>query len=835
MASYNLNDNAFLKNRLQGHAASRITIQTGQAMAQATNADGHTVLANKVWAAPAEAFVRHINAAMKTSSDVVATTNDLAAVFKAPVYTVTTDSVFKADVDYYTLQDGAYVQADVVAGDPVIPQDPEAPVVQYYNASTVTERTLNGGKVYRNSAYPAVELYEAVQMSGVDGSKGPSSGNNFQSYQILSGGVRVKDFIAPFAVEDAGLPVPGYAGRVEALKGGKWTDLQECTDVSGNWALANGNWEFVTMSGMVVFHPSFNPGKYSYTKIRLTAFKYVGAYLDAEIKSVEDKAEAKVEALQTELKAADTGLNTRLQAAEEALEALGSLESGSIADALAGKVDTAVYNEKVQALQKADKDNADAIAALYQNAAIDKMFQDAAGAVDTKLANYYDKTTIDGKVTALEQADAATNKSLADAITNINKTIDQKIASVYRFKGSKDTLAEIDTEEFKATAVIGDVWHIQTSPNGTSAEYVFDGTDWQQLGTTIDLSNYAELDDIPTTVAELTDAADYAKVSDIPTTVAELTDATNYALKTDVPNLIDLTPYAKSQDIPTTVAELTDAADYAKVADIPTTVAELIDAADYAKVEDVPTTVAELSDATSYALKTDVPNLIDLTPYAKTEDVPTTVAELDDAANYALKTDLNAYVTINNLQQNYQTAATAEGKYALKTALNAYTTTEVLQENYLTKADAQTTYALGSQFKTLSQTVTTVQGTANEAKSKAQTNAQSISELQTVVAGKAAKMAVQFVASGNVELQQDAWYLLKGACNCVLPAAQDGAIIRVSVLVGGADRLITCQQGDTILGSTNACAVGITSEGLAVNNQNYLFVYEASSKNWYIL
>ena len=114
MASYNLNDNAFLKNRLQGHAASRITIQTGQAMAQATNADGHTVLANKVWAAPAEAFVRHINAAMKTSSDVVATTNDLAAVFKAPVYTVTTDSVFKADVDYYTLQDGAYVKADVV-------------------------------------------------------------------------------------------------------------------------------------------------------------------------------------------------------------------------------------------------------------------------------------------------------------------------------------------------------------------------------------------------------------------------------------------------------------------------------------------------------------------------------------------------------------------------------------------------------------------------------------------------------------------------------------------------------------------------------------------------
>lgn len=730
MASYNLNDNAFLKNRLQGHAASRITIQTGQAMAQATNADGHTVLANKVWAAPAEAFVRHTNAAMKTSSDVVATTNDLAAVFKTPVYTVTTDTVFKADVDYYTLQDGSYVKADVVIGNPVVSQDPEAPVIQYYNASKITESTLNGGKVYRNSAYPAVELYEAVQMSGVDGSKGPSSGNNFQSYQILSGGIRVKDFIAPFAVEDAGLPVPGYAGRVEAFKGDKWTDLQECTDVSGNWALANGNWEFVTMSGMVVFHPSFNPGKYSYTKIRLTAFKYVGAYLDAEVKTVEDK----VEALQTataELKEADAGLNTRLQAAEEALEALGSLESGSIAEALAGKVNTEVYNAKVK---------------------------------------------------ALEQADAATNKNLEDAVASINKTIDQKIASVYRFKGSKDTLDEINTAEFKSTAVIGDVWHVENGPNGTSAEYVFDGTDWQQLGTTIDLSNYAQLDDVPTKVAELTDAS-------------------NYALKTDVPNLVDLSGYALKGDIPTKVAELTDATQYAKVSSVPTTVAQLTDAADY----------------------------------AKTADIPTKVAELTDASNYALKTDLNTYVTISNLQRDYQTRATAEGKYALKTALNAYTTTEALQENYLTKEDAQNTYTLSSQFRTLSQAVTTIQSTANTANSKAQTNAQSISDLQTAVAGKAAKMAVQFVASGNIELQQDTWYLVKGACNCILPAAQDGTIIRVSVLVGGADRLITCQQGDTILNSTNACAVGITSEGLAVNNQNYLFVYEASSKNWYIL
>lgn len=67
-----------------------------------------------------------------------------------------------------------------------------------------------------------------------------------------------------------------------------------------------------------------------------------------------------------------------------------------------------------------------------------------------------------------------------------------------------------------------------------------------------------------------------------------------------------LSSKADSADIPTTVAELTDASDYALVSSVPTTVAELTDASDYALASSVPTTVAELSDSSDYALKTDL-------------------------------------------------------------------------------------------------------------------------------------------------------------------------------------------------------------------------------------
>ena len=231
----NLDDNAYLRNRLKYHAASRIGIQTGQSLGQATNGDGHTVRYGQVWTAPDTAFIVQSTAAMKTTSDGIASNEELVANFKAT------------------------------------------------GRKTITG--FKGGNVYENDNYPAVRLYEQCEMNPVTGSNG--SGTKYESYELSDeNGSRIMDWIAPTSVKDGGLPVPGYTARIEAYKGSKWTDLQNCTDGSGAWALSEGNWEFVYMSGLCTFHPLNTPSGYSYTKLRITAFAYIGDYLSDTLSSM---------------------------------------------------------------------------------------------------------------------------------------------------------------------------------------------------------------------------------------------------------------------------------------------------------------------------------------------------------------------------------------------------------------------------------------------------------------------------------------------------------------------------------------------------------------------
>lgn len=57
------------------------------------------------------------------------------------------------------------------------------------------------------------------------------------------------------------------------------------------------------------------------------------------------------------------------------------------------------------------------------------------------------------------------------------------IASVLTYKGTKASVANLPSTGNKT----GDVWHITAD----GSEYAWDGTIWQELGTTIDLSGYA--------------------------------------------------------------------------------------------------------------------------------------------------------------------------------------------------------------------------------------------------------------------------------------------------------------------------------------------------------
>lgn len=86
--------------------------------------------------------------------------------------------------------------------------------------------------------------------------------------------------------------------------------------------------------------------------------------------------------------------------------------------------------------------------------------------------------------TATETASEDATKKVNEAKTELQKQIDTKIASVFRFKGAKENLDEVKAVK---SPVVGDVYHT----NDDGKEYVYTGTEWELLGFTIDLSPYA--------------------------------------------------------------------------------------------------------------------------------------------------------------------------------------------------------------------------------------------------------------------------------------------------------------------------------------------------------
>lgn len=229
-------DAKYLANRLKYHTASRIATQTGEALAQALNVDGHIITTNKVWAAPQTAFINNVN---KSNTDSVDATNDLVTAFKVNGV----ETAFHA-----------------------------------------------GGSVWTNPSYPAVRLYENVPMTKVTGSDG---GGKFQAFEILAGddGVssgtkRITDWIAPTAVADqeTGKPVAGYSGipqyNNQALKLAN----------PAKWAESLGSYEFAYIAGLLTFEPGYTPqdvgGTSAVNNIKLTAFKYIGSYLSDTLTSM---------------------------------------------------------------------------------------------------------------------------------------------------------------------------------------------------------------------------------------------------------------------------------------------------------------------------------------------------------------------------------------------------------------------------------------------------------------------------------------------------------------------------------------------------------------------
>lgn len=88
----------------------------------------------------------------------------------------------------------------------------------------------------------------------------------------------------------------------------------------------------------------------------------------------------------------------------------------------------------------------------------------------------------------ITRIDASLNLKANAADVYTKTEIDQKLTGALNFKGTKATVAQLP----QSGNTTGDVWNITED----GSEWAWTGSDWEELGTTIDLSGYVEDTDI---------------------------------------------------------------------------------------------------------------------------------------------------------------------------------------------------------------------------------------------------------------------------------------------------------------------------------------------------
>lgn len=858
MAVFNLDDNAFLRSRFQGHAASRVVTKTTQSLAQAGNLDGHIVVHSKVWSATNDQFVKHTTDAMRGTTNGLNATIDLVTIFKGLEGTVacTTDK----------------------AGNPL-------------------PANLSG-KVYRNPAYPAIELYDGVLMTGVAGSNAVGSGATarYESYEILNGSARVMDWIPPTAVADGTYPVvPGYTGRVEVCKDAAptassvWTDLENCGDVSGAWALDQSNWEFVYMAGMVKFHPDCTPIGKGYKSIRFTGFKYIGSVLSDTLASLQNNVEQNIGANLNLVAGRVTDLETATADLPTIRTNISGLQSGKV-DKVTGS--SLVADTEISKLAQYPAYSAvqEAIAAMADP-------QEVTAAINAALTAYYTSAQVDGIVDG----------------------INAKLVNVFKYIGVVDNVALLPASNAEGLAV-GHVYHVSyeyslttdaTFVEGTTyytvadgvytaasvtageavtastyyvrrqlnAEFAWNGTRWEDLGGIIDLSAYATkayVDGLVSAEAATARAAEQANADAISGEISRATgeesrieglvtaEASRAAgEEARIEGLVTAEASraaGEEQRIEGLVTAEATAARAAEAANAAAITAEETRAkGEEDRIEGLVTTEAATARAAEQA------NAAAITTEAATaraaEQANANAISAEEQARAAADEDLqdaiDAEAQTRESADNANSTAISNEETRAKgeeARIEGLVTAEAAAARAAEGANAtaignEVTRATGEEARieglvTAEATTARAAEQANAAAIAAETAAReaAVSGINTALAGKTNVTTVQYLTSGTdnapqaVNLVVDTWYIVKAPFTGTLPTAPaDGTIIKVSTLVGGDKRRLVAGTGDTILGSANPCAIGITEDGLSLDTENYVFLYIAADHNWVVL
>lgn len=139
------------------------------------------------------------------------------------------------------------------------------------------------------------------------------------------------------------------------------------------------------------------------------------------------------------------------------------------------------------------------------------------------------ETVATGKVVEIinslesDRTDAALSAAQGKALKTLVDDLKASVAAALDYKGTKDTYDALPTEGNKK----GDVWNVVaahgTTPAGTN--YAWDGTQWDPLGGTVDLSGYytkTQVDDAISTAKTELEAADTALEGQITTVTNQL-------------------------------------------------------------------------------------------------------------------------------------------------------------------------------------------------------------------------------------------------------------------------------------------------------------------------
>ena len=123
-----------------------------------------------------------------------------------------------------------------------------------------------------------------------------------------------------------------------------------------------------------------------------------------------------------------------------------------------------------------------------------------------------------------------TDKLLADKanIANVytKQEVDEKLSAVYHYKGSVATV-----EELPETAEVGDVYNVED----TGDNYAWNGTAWDKLAGTADLSNYLTVDAAAELYLTQSNAASqYATKDELQTSLSEKQPVGDYATTTQL-------------------------------------------------------------------------------------------------------------------------------------------------------------------------------------------------------------------------------------------------------------------------------------------------------------